>query len=185
MGTELTERGIDRVVLTGFMGAGKSTVGSILARRLGWDFIDLDEQISAVARRSIAAIFAEQGESVFREMEATETRRVLQRARLVIAPGGGWVANPGACGELPAGTIRVWLRVDAQEALRRVRACAIQRPLLAGPDPAAAIEQLLARREPLYREAELTVDTGDLSASEVAERIEILLRGRGAAAAPS
>jgi shikimate kinase len=174
-----------RIVLLGFMGSGKSTVGPILARRLGWIFIDLDREIVAAAGLSVPEIFAGEGEPGFRRREAEATRRVISRDRLVLAPGGGWVANPDASGTLPEGTLEVWLRTSVSSVLRRVRRSRHERPLLAGSDPESTVRRLMAEREPLYRRAGLTVRTDGRNPSRVAEEIENLMRAGGAAAASS
>ena len=110
-----------RLVLVGFMGCGKSSVGRILARRLGWDFVDLDARVEKAEGRSVAAIFAESGEARFRVVEATEAEKALARDRVVLATGGGWAAQPGRLAALPEGTLSVWLRVSAEEAVRKWR----------------------------------------------------------------
>ncbi|CAN5825891.1 shikimate kinase [soil metagenome] len=183
------EPGVDlgaerRIILLGFMGAGKSTVGSILASLLGWTFIDLDDQIRAATGHSIARIFAEQGEQEFRRLEAEIGDRLLDRDGIVLAPGGGWVTNDRVRSKEFAGSIYVWLRVSPEEVLRRVGRSAATRPLLAVADPEAAIRRLLDEREPLYRKAHLSVETDQRKPYAVAAEIESLLKGRGSAASP-
>jgi shikimate kinase len=169
-----------RVVLVGFMGSGKSSVGRLLARRLGWDFVDLDARVEKVEGRSVAAIFAESGEAHFRAVEAREAEAALARDRVVLAAGGGWAAQPGRFGALPEGTASVWLRVSAEEAVRRARPRSGKRPLLAGPDPLATARDLLRRREPIYAEADLEVDTEGRTVEDVAARVlEMLDPGLG------
>jgi shikimate kinase len=157
------------------MGSGKSSVGRILARRLGWAFVDLDAQVEKAERRSVARIFAESGEAHFRAVEAREAEAVLARDRVVLAAGGGWAAVPGRLEGLPEGTASVWLRVTPEEAVRRTRPRSGKRPLLAGPDPLQRARELLARREPSYARAGLEVDTEGKTVEDVAARIlEIL-----------
>lgn len=167
------------------MGAGKSTVGPILARRMGWDFLDLDTEIAAAAALSVPAIFARLGEPAFRRLEADVTRQAMPREEVVFATGGGWMANPEAVAALPTGSVTVWLQASAGEVMRRVGRDAANRPLLAGPDPAAAVRRLMREREPLYRRATFTVETDGRAAPEIAAEIEILLRSRGSAAPSS
>ncbi|CAN5630762.1 MAG: shikimate kinase [Gemmatimonadetes bacterium] len=182
MGETLNRPDFKRLVLLGFMGAGKSSVGPILARRFAWEFIDLDSEIERSARHSIPEIFASKGEAAFRKIEAEVTTRVIGRERIVLAPGGGWLANEQVAERGSAGTVTVWLRVSPEEVLRRVGSRRDGRPLLAVADPDAAVRRLLSQREPLYREADLTVDTDGRTAQAVATEIETLLNLRGSAA---
>ncbi|HEU4753855.1 MAG TPA: shikimate kinase, partial [Armatimonadota bacterium] len=148
-------------MLLGFMGAGKSAVGAALAAQLGWEHLDLDEEIERHEGRSVPEIFRDSGQAYFRALEAQLTRRLAERRRVVLSPGGGWITNPELLAGLPPGSLSVWLQVSPAEVLRRVRAAAaageVERPLLQTPDPAATVRELLAQREPLYRRAELAV----------------------------
>jgi shikimate kinase len=164
-----------RVVLVGFMGSGKSSVGRLLARRLRWEFVDLDARVAKVEGRSVAAIFAESGEAHFRAVEAREAEDALGRDRVVLAPGGGWAVHPGRLRSLPEGTLSVWLRVSAEAAVRRARPRSGKRPLLAGPDPLETARELLERREPIYAESDLEVDTEGRTVEDVAARVLELL----------
>jgi shikimate kinase len=161
-----------RIVLVGFMAAGKTVVGRVLARRLGWDFVDLDDAITGRTGRSPGAIIREDGEAAFRSLEAEMTEEVAHRQQVVLAPGGGWVTRPDLTASLGEGTVRVWLRVSPGEAVRRAEADATDRPLLGVPgervDRAA---RLLRERERYYRHAELDVDTDELSPEVVAGEI--------------
>jgi len=160
------------VVLLGFMAAGKTAVGAELARRLGWTHLDLDELIEAREGRRIAEIFAADGEARFREMEEEATRDVASMRGVVLTPGGGWITRPGNLEALGTGTLSVWLKVSAGEAVRRAGAAPGERPLLAGPDPLAAARRLLERRTPLYARAALHVDTEGTPPDRVAQIIE-------------
>jgi len=170
-----------RVLLVGFMGSGKSTVGRLLADALGWEFVDLDDEVERDQKRSVAAIFAESGEPRFRAVEARLGERLLARDRVVLAAGGGWAATPGRLRSLPEGTLSVWLKVGPDEAVRRAAPLAGARPLLAGADPVGAARKLLSAREPFYAEADLEVDTEDRSIKDVAAEIlrRTGLEGRG------
>jgi len=148
-----------RVVLVGFMGCGKSTVGRLLADALGWSFIDQDQRVEEAVGLSVPAIFARKGEAFFRETEARIAEDLLRQERVVIASGGGWAAAPGRLGALSADTLSVWLRVSPVEAVRRAGSAPGSRPLLAGADPVAEARVLLRGREPFYRRAGLEVDT--------------------------
>jgi shikimate kinase len=157
------------------MGAGKSTVGPILAQRLGgWHFLDFDAEIERRAGASVAEIFRTRGELAFRALEAELTRELSSVSDTVLAPGGGWAAMPGAFDALPAGTITVWLRVDLDTAVQRALASGVQRPLLDVGDPREAARALLAEREPFYARATHVVDAGmapDRVADEILKRI--------------
>jgi shikimate kinase len=164
------------IVLIGFMGAGKSTVGPILAGLLDWDFIDLDTEIARVARMSVADLFMHHGEPAFRALEAQLTAALSSVERTVIAPGGGWITDPANLARLPAGSRSVWLRVSAAEAVRRIQAAGTARPLLAVEDPLAAARRLLEQREPLYRAADLAIDVDDRTPMDVAAAIRACIR---------
>ncbi len=164
------------VVLVGFMGAGKSTVAALIAQRLGWPCIDLDLEIEQEAGRSIADIFADEGEEVFRARETRALEGLAAREPSVIACGGGVVLkvqNRALLKEL--GTV-VYLVVTAEEAIARVGDLTT-RPLLAGAGGTLAATQLLSARESLYRSvADLVVDTAGRTSSEVAESVLTQIR---------
>lgn len=161
---------VRRVLLIGFMASGKTTVGRLLAERLGWRFVDVDEEVVRRSGQTVPEIFREHGESVFRALEARLAAEVRSAERAVIAPGGGWVTAPGALDDLPDGTFVVWLRVSAEEAVRRVGGGA-DRPMLAGADPLDRARTLIAERESLYRRADLVLDVDDRTVSDIAEEI--------------
>lgn len=148
-----------RVVLVGFMASGKTTVGAALARRLGWEFVDIDAELVRTEKRSVEAIFAAVGEAGFRELEARAVAQALSREHVVVVPGGGWAAAaPERIESLDSSTFSVWLRIGAEAAVGRARASAVVRPLLAGPNPIATAFALLAEREPFYAPARLHLD---------------------------
>jgi shikimate kinase len=163
----------ERVVLIGFMASGKTQVGMELAHRLGWRHIDLDSEIENLTGHSVADLFATRGESAFRALEVQITPNVMRQSEAVISTGGGWVTNPGLLERLPPATLTVYLRVSPDEALRRIAAEPDQpvRPMLFGPDPAGRITELLSARDPLYRRAELVIDTDARSASDIADQL--------------
>jgi shikimate kinase len=174
---------VQRVVLVGFMASGKSTVGALLARRLGWTHLDLDREIEREQRRSVAEVFAAEGERRFRELEVEITRRLLLSPHTVLSPGGGWITNASVLDLLPADTLTVWLQVSAERVMRRVRedATAPERPLLAGPDPEARVRRLLAERIPLYQRADLAIPTDARTADDVVDELETIVRARNGA----
>jgi shikimate kinase len=170
------------IVLVGLPGAGKSTAGRLAAERLGWTFVDLDEEIvRAAGGRGIPELFATEGEPAFREREREATRNLRGRRRIVVAPGGGWMANPG-CAELLRPPARIiHLRVGVRSALERLRGSPEVRPLLAGPDPAGALAGLERRRASAYAGADVELDTEVLSLQEVVEWIvRLASAGEGA-----
>jgi shikimate kinase len=173
---------VRRVVLVGFMASGKSTVGAALARRLGWRHLDLDAEIERAEGRTVAEIFAARGEPGFRRLEAELTPRLLSPERSVVSVGGGWVSGP-AWRALPDGTLAVWLRVSAEEVLRRAGPAEQRRarPLLAVADPEAEVRRLLREREPLYRLAAVSIATDGRDPVGIAAEIERIVRGRAAA----
>ena len=163
------------IVLVGFMAAGKTTVGRLLAERLGWRFVDLDEHIEGRTGSSIAAIFRDSGEPAFRELEGRMAAQFLSEHDCVLATGGGWAAGPGALDRLPAHVRSIWLRVSAEEVVRRIGGSPAVRPLLQVTDPLAEARALLATREPFYRKADWHVDVDDRSPAEIAAGIMNLL----------
>lgn len=163
--------GVARLVLVGFMGAGKSTVGPLVARALGWDFVDLDEEIAGRDGRHPGEIIRRDGIERFRELESKAARELLRREGLVLAMGGGWAAQPGHMASLRRDSLSVWLKVTPAAALARIRGSAISRPLLAGPDPEAAAATLLSRRTTHYRRSAITIETDGRSPDEVAREI--------------
>ncbi len=169
---------LERVLLVGFMGSGKTSVGRRLARRLGWRFVDFDDAIEAEAGASVADIFRDRGEAQFRALEAVVAQRLLTGRGVVLGSGGGWAAAaPGRLEGVPAGTETFWLRVSAEEALRRAARQPGQRPLLDRSDPLETARELILRRNARYREARWTVDTEGRSVEDVtAGIVEILVR---------
>jgi shikimate kinase/3-dehydroquinate synthase len=154
------------------MGAGKSAVGRRLAARLGLPFVDTDAEIEAAAGTTISGLFQREGEGGFRARERAAIERVAGRA-VVVALGGGAVAQPGAAERLARSGTLVWLRARPETLAGRVGE-AEARPLLAGRGPAERIErlrELLAAREAHYAAAAVVVDTDDLDAEAVAERV--------------
>lgn len=165
-----------RILLIGFMASGKSAVGREVARLLGWRFVDFDVEIRRESGQDVADIFDRGGEGEFRAIEARVARRLLRRDRIVLASGGGWAAQPGHMEEVAADTLSVWLKVTAEAAVERARRQGVDRPLLDVPRPVEHSRRLLARREPYYRLARLTLDSEDVSVAALADRIAHLAR---------
>jgi shikimate kinase len=159
-----------RIVLTGFMGSGKSTVGPIIAARLGWRFVDVDTVIEAEAGAAIADIFARHGEGAFRDREHATIAQLASGEQLVMALGGGAIER-GDTRELllnAAGTLLVHLEVDLSTTLKRCSGTEQTRPVLADHANLAARYQ---RRLPLYRTAHVSIRADDLTPEDVAEAI--------------
>lgn len=160
------------IVVVGFMAAGKSTVGALLAERLGWRFVDLDDRIRERTGRTPGQLIRERGEAAFRELEEVVTGELSAVERLVLAPGGGWSMSPGLADRLGANTVRVWLRVSPEEALRRAESDGTDRPLL-GPVEGRSdrVAELLRSREPWYEQAEIVINVDDREPGGVVEEI--------------
>jgi shikimate kinase len=157
--------------LIGFMGAGKSTVGRLVAALLERPFCDLDKEIEITAGRGIDEIFQQLGEIGFRDLEYAALERICGHPDAVVACGGGIVTDERSVDCLRQTGDVVYLAVTANEALARIAGELHGRPLLAGPDPAGAAS-LLGLRERLYeRAADFTVDTVGRTADTVAQRI--------------
>lgn len=169
-----------RIVLVGFMGAGKSTIGAIVARRLGYGFEDMDRRIEARVGRKIAAIFSEDGEEAFRAVELEEAQKVAGLERRVVAAGGGAFTRPQTRAALQQGAVTVYLRCRLDVLLARVGQDP-SRPLAGNRD---IMRALLAEREPSYSLADVTVDGSVGSPPQVADRVLALVRKRIADRAP-
>ena len=162
---------VSRVVLVGLPGAGKSTVGALLAELLGWGFVDVDAEIERRQGLDIAAIFRTGGEAAFRALEAEAVRDALSRDALVVAPGGGWAAQPGAVEGVPRATVVVWLQVAPAEAAARLGRDQVQRPLLAEGDMVSRLSELDGERTLAYAKAKMRVRTDDTTPEAVAREI--------------
>lgn len=169
------------LLLLGLPGAGKSSVGPLVAERLGWRFVDLDRSIEREAGRSIAVLFADEGESAFRARERAATVALSREKHdgLVLAPGGGWIEDSANLGALGSGVCSVYLRVSPRVALARLSASREIRPLLEVPEPRIKLEELLASREPSYLLSSHTVSVDLLTVVEVADSIVALASGSG------
>jgi shikimate kinase len=163
-------RATRRIVLTGFMGSGKTTVGPLVAGRLGWSFVDVDDVIAAEAETSIPEIFKREGETEFRRRERAAIARLVSGDRLVLALGGGAIED-AATRELllsAAETLIVHLEVELETALERCRGTELLRPVLADQ---ANLASRYERRLPLYRMAHMSLIVDTLTPDEVAAAI--------------
>ena len=160
------QRHLRNVALIGFMGTGKTCAGRALAAQLGFEFADTDHLIEMRAGRSIAQIFEQAGEAVFRGIERQVVTELSGMDRAVIATGGGLGANPDNLASLKTHALVVCLWASLEVIWERVRAQS-HRPLLQTPDPLARIRELLAAREPFYRQADVLISTDFRSVKEV------------------
>jgi shikimate kinase len=167
------------LIFIGYRGTGKTTVARLLAERLGWEAVDMDDEIERAAGKSIADIFAQDGEETFREQESATLARCADQRRVVLAAGGGIVLREanrrrlrGLCGR---GGCVIWLRATAETIERRLAgdaSTASRRPNLTPGGGLREIVELLAQRVPLYEEcASLTVDTEGKSPAQVADEV--------------
>ncbi|MGH7072498.1 MAG: 3-dehydroquinate synthase [Acetobacteraceae bacterium] len=158
------------VVLTGLMGAGKSSIGRRLAARLGLPFLDADAEIEAAAGSSIPELFERYGERAFRDGERRVLRRVLAGDPTVLATGGGAFLDPETRRLVRESGVSIWLRCPLEILVKRVSG-RTNRPLLADGNPAQILEHLMRIRGPIYAEADITVDCGDESADATTSRV--------------
>jgi shikimate kinase len=159
----------DKIYLVGFMGAGKSTIARALGRVMGWQVEDLDERIEARERRTIAGIFAQQGEPYFRQLERQMLTELLPERHIIVATGGGTFAEADNRAVMLADGTVAWLDIPLARVIERVPADG-RRPLAADR---TQLEQLFARRQLAYAHAHLRVD----AAGPVPEVVERVLAG--------
>jgi shikimate kinase len=173
-----------RIVLVGMMGSGKSTVGRLLADRLGWTYRDSDADVEATTGRTVPEIFEHDGEAAFRRAEAAVLAHACQLGTpVIVSAAGGSVLNPDNRRLLTGSGTVVWLRARPETNAQRVGDGA-GRPLLEH-DPAAAMARLYRERAPLYAQvADLVIDVDQLAPTQVVARILAVVGDDGAAARP-
>lgn len=160
------------VFLVGLMGAGKTTVGKLLAKHLHKTFLDSDHELEARTGVNIPVIFELEGEEGFRAREANLIRELTQRRDIVLATGGGAVLRPENRAALAGGGIVVYLNASVEDLWLRTRHDR-NRPLLQTADPKARLRELLEQRDPLYREiADIVVTSGHHSVNHVVREVE-------------
>ncbi len=166
------------VVMVGMMGAGKTAVGTALARNLGVPFLDSDEEIVRAASRPIAEIFARDGEAFFRARETEVLRRLLTGAPCVLSTGGGAFLAKANRDLIGASGVSVWLRAELDLLWQRVRH-KTTRPLLRTANPRETLREIYEVRVPVYALADLAVDSlPDTSVDQMARRVEEALKTR-------
>jgi shikimate kinase len=163
--------GARSIVLIGMMGVGKSSIGRRLGARLAIPFVDADAEIEKAAGMSIADIFARHGEAAFRSGEARVIARLLNGGPQVLATGGGAVMNPATRALIQQRGVSIWLSAEFELLLRRISKRKAERPMLQTADPATTLRELLAEREPIYAQADLTVESRDVPHDAVVAEI--------------
>ena len=168
--------GTRSIVLVGLMGCGKSSVGRRLAARLDLPFVDADDEIERAAGKSIPDIFTDHGEAHFRDGERKVIQRLLAAGPRVIATGGGAYMNNETRANIRRAAISLWLKAELAVLMRRV-AKRSNRPLLKNANPEAVMRTLIDERYPVYAEADITIDSRDVSHEIiVSECLEALAR---------
>lgn len=167
--------GKKHVVLVGLPGSGKTTVGRLVAEQLQAGFVDIDAILIRKEGRPISLIFAEKGEQAFREMESKEMEAAVANQAAVIAPGGGWAAQPGALDAHKAACYFIYLKTRPETASERAVPTGT-RPLLMGEDPVQRMRDLIKEREPFYLKADARVETDRKSPQQVAAEVVRLAR---------
>lgn len=167
----------DTIVLVGMMGAGKTTLGRLLAERLGRRFLDVDERIEAQSGMRIADIFAVHGEREFRRREFAALRDLVADPEpAVLAAGGGAFCQGDVRAFLRDNARSVFIRVAEDELLRRLEQAGVdKRPLLASPNWRGRVRELVGARYPLYETAEIVLDVGDEEPAATADRLAAIL----------
>lgn len=163
--------GTRSIVLVGMMGVGKSSIGRRLGARLAIPFVDADAEIEKAAGMSIADIFARHGEAAFRSGEARVIARLLNGGPQVLATGGGAAMNPATRALIQQRGVSIWLSAEFELLLRRISKRKAERPMLQTADPATTLRELLAEREPIYAQADLTVESRDVPHDAVVAEI--------------
>jgi shikimate kinase len=165
------------VVLVGMMGAGKSSVGRRLAARLGIPFVDADAEIEARAGMTIPEFFERYGEAHFRSGEARVIANLLDAGPQVLATGGGAFMRAETRAAIQRNGVSIWLKADYDVLLRRVRRRS-DRPMLKTADPAETLRRLMAERDPTYAQADLTIESRDVSHDTIVNEATAALAGR-------
>jgi shikimate kinase len=165
-----SDRHLVNIALIGFMGTGKTSVGRLVADQLRFDYLDTDELIQTQTSRSVMDIFAKDGEPAFRALEEKVVVELASRARTVIATGGGLPVNPKNLASLKMHALVVSLWSSPEKIWERVKNQS-HRPLLHDANPQAKIRELLAAREPFYKQADVLLNTELRSVREVAQQV--------------
>lgn len=162
---------VPHLVLVGLAGAGKTTVGQLLAAALGRGFLDFDAEITRRNGMTVPEIFAQRGEEFFREQETRLTSELREHGNMVLSPGGGWIAHGENKALLCPPARLIYLKVSPDVAVLRMGVATAGRPLLNRPDPRGELERLLEARREYYESAELMLNVDRIDAKRVSERI--------------
>lgn len=158
------------IVLTGFMGTGKTAVGRELSNLLGWKFIDIDDEIVKAQNLSISDIFNTYGESAFRDLETEMIRETAKNNNIIISTGGGAILRQGNIDLLSSNSVIVCLTARPETILARTSKSS-KRPLLNVDDPLKRIKDLMESREPFYKKTDLMIDTETKTPLQIAGEI--------------
>jgi XRE family aerobic/anaerobic benzoate catabolism transcriptional regulator len=160
------------IALIGLRGAGKSTLGKVLAKKIGWNFVELNKEIEAQNGLSVAEIIALYGQEGFRRMEQNALNQLLaHKEPMVLATGGGIVSEPLTFDLILSSFYTIWLKAEPEEHMGRVRKQGDLRPMADDRSAMAELRNILVSREPLYARASATVDTAGLSVDAAAARL--------------
>ncbi len=160
----------NNIVLVGFMGTGKTTVGKALAAKLNWTYVDTDELIEQKTRLSIPTIFQQHGEPYFRDVESEVIKETILKLHQIISTGGGIVIREQNIKTIKSNGIMVCLTTTPEKIFERIKSDT-NRPLLQVENPKQRIQDLLKVREPYYAKADITIITTHLSPEEIANQI--------------
>ena len=163
------------IILTGFMGVGKTSVGKQLAEDLGYTFVDIDKLIEADQNLSITSLFSKFGEPYFRDVEAAIIQQVMTGEGQVVSAGGGAVIRDANRNAFKKGGFVVCLTASPDVIYERLKH-ETHRPLLQTADPRATIKELLASRETFYAQADVSIDTSDKSIGDIIKAIKERIR---------
>lgn len=163
------------IILTGFMGVGKTCVGTQLAKDLGYTFVDIDRLIEADQNLTVTSLFSKLGEPYFREVETNIIGQVLMREGQVVATGGGAVIRDKNRDAFRKGGFVICLTASPDVIHERIKH-ETHRPLLQTADPKAKIKELLDSRAPFYAQADASIDTSDKSVDDVVKAIKERIR---------
>ncbi len=165
-----SNRRIVNIALIGFMGTGKTSVGRLVAEQLHFDYVDTDEMIQAATGKTVADIFSTMGEPAFRALEEKTVAELIGKTQTVISAGGGLPVNPNNLASLKTHSLVVCLWASPTKIWERVKN-QTHRPLLQDADPQKKICELLAVREPFYKQADILLNTDSRSLREVAQQV--------------
>lgn len=158
-------------VLVGLPGSGKTTVGALVAEKLGRTFLDFDAEIERREGMPISQIFGERGEAAFRQLERKITDELKDFGNMIVAPGGGWIADAETVALIRPPAVLIYLRVRPETALNRLAGAVGSRPLLNRPDPLGELNKLLEARRTQLQSADFEIGTELLTPEEVTKQI--------------